>query len=106
MRRTILGGLLKEAQEPSGGNGGISVVGLPRHDLLLDLIRGGLRDDLSVLLLTGVSTTMWHVEISGFLLSENFPLCLEPVIQGPLVDTSLVNLIGTSGDLFMETFRR
>ena len=103
--RHILGGLLRKAQEPSGGNGGISVVGLPRHDLLLDLVRGGLGDDLSVLLLTGVSTTMWHGEISGFLLSENFPLCQEPVIQGPLVDTSLVNLVGASRDLLMETFR-
>lgn len=46
MRRTILGGLLKEAQEPSGGNGDISVVGLPCHNLLPDLVRGGLGDDL------------------------------------------------------------
>lgn len=58
------GGLFSRAQEPSGANAGSSGVGLRRHDLLLDLVRGRLGDDLSVLLLTAVSTTMRHVSLN------------------------------------------
>jgi hypothetical protein len=64
------GGLFSRAQEPSGANGGISVVGLPRHDLPLDRVRDRLGDDWSVLLLTAVSTTVRHVSMPCVLLSE------------------------------------
>jgi hypothetical protein len=70
------------SQEPSGANGCISVVGLLSYDLLLDLVRRHLGDDLSALLRTGVSTTMRHVSIPCFL-SKDLPFRLEPVMKGP-----------------------
>jgi hypothetical protein len=88
-----------------GQIGGISVAALPRHDLLLDLVRGRLGDDLSVLLLTGVSTTMRHVSIPSFLLSEDLLLRLKPVIKRTLTDASFVALVGSCGDPFVEICR-
>jgi len=81
------------------------VVGLPRHDLLLDLVSGRLGEDLSILLLTGVSTTMRQVNIPCFLLSEDLLLCLKPVIKRTLTDASFVVLVGTCGDPFVEIRR-
>ena len=84
---------------------GISMGGLPRDDLLLDLVRGRLGDDLSVLLLAGVSATMRHVSIPCFLLSDDFLLRLKPVINGTLTDASFVDLKGSCGDPFVEGCR-
>jgi hypothetical protein len=78
---------------------------LPRHDLTLDLVRGRLGDDLSVLLLTGVSTTMRHVSVPCFLLSEDLLLRLKPVIKRTLTDASFVVLEGSCGDSFVEICR-
>jgi len=57
---------------------------------------------LSVLLVTGVSTTMWHVSMPCVLLSEDLLLRLKPVIKGALTDASFVVFVGSCGDLFVE----
>ncbi len=61
---------------------------------------------LSVLLLTSVSTTMWHVAIPCFHFSKDLLLCLKPVIEGALTDASFVVLVGSCGDPFLESCRR
>ncbi len=80
---------------PSGAFDGIAVVGLPRHDLPLDRVRGRLGDGLSVLLLTGGSTTMGPVSIPCVLLSEDLLLRLKPVIKSTLTDPSFIVLAGS-----------
>jgi hypothetical protein len=82
-----------------------AVVGLPRHDLRLDLVRSRLGDDSSGLLLTGVSTTIRHVSIPCVLLSEDLLLRLKPVIKRTLTDASFVVLEGSCGDPFVEMCR-
>ena len=60
---------------------------------------------MSVLFLTGVSTTMRHVSIPCTLLSENLLLRLKPVIKRIVTDASFVVLEGVCGDPFVEHCR-
>ena len=84
---------------------GISMVGLPHHDRLLDLVKVRLGEDLSVLILTGISATMRLVRIPYFLLSEDFLLSLKPVIKRTLTDASFVVFVGSCGDPLVERCR-
>src|SRR5262245_38391037 len=59
----------------------------------------------SVLLLSGVSTTMRHISMPSVPLSKDFLLRLKPVIKGTLTDASFVVLVGAYGDLFVEIHR-
>jgi len=70
-----------------------------------NLARDRLGDDLSALLLTGVSTTMRHVSIPWFLLSEDLLLRLKPIIKRTLTDASFIVLEGSCGDPFVEICR-
>jgi len=49
---------------------------------------------------------MRHVRVLCFLLSQDFPLGLEPIFMGALADASLVDLVGSLGDPFVEILRR
>ena len=60
---------------------------------------------LSVLLLIGVSTTMRHVSMPCFLLSEDFLFRLTPVIKGTSTDALFVVFVGACGDPFVERSR-
>jgi hypothetical protein len=68
-------------------------------------VRGRLGDDWSVLLLTGVSSTMRPVSMPCVLLSEDLLLRLKPVITRTLTDASFVVLEGSCGDPFVEMCR-
>src|SRR6185295_4664221 len=59
----------------------------------------------SVLLLTGVSTTMRFVSIPCVFLSEDFLFRLKPIIKRALTDTSFVVFVRSCGDLFVESRR-
>jgi hypothetical protein len=63
---------------------------------------GNLGNDVSVLLLTGESTTIQQVSIPCLLVSEDLLLRLKPVIKWTLTDASLVDLKGSCIDLFVE----
>ena len=68
-------------------------------------VRGCSDDDVSVLLLTGGSTSIRQVSIPCASLSENFSLRLKPVIKWTLTGPSFVDLTGSCGDLFVEMCR-
>lgn len=61
---------------------------------------------LSFLLLARISPTMRRVSLPCFCFSQYFLLRLEPVIQSPFANASLIQLVGSLGDLFMEFFRQ
>ena len=76
------------------GNGGID---------RRDIVSGHLGNDVSVLLFTGVFTTVRRGSIPCVLLSEDFLLRLKPVIERTLTDASFVDLKGSCGDPFVES---
>jgi len=57
---------------------------------------------VSVLLLTGVSTTMRQVSIPRLLVSEDLLLRLKPVIKWTETYTTFVDLTGSCIDPFVE----
>jgi hypothetical protein len=69
IRYTVIGRPVQQGARAKWGNDGISVIGLRRHNLILDVVVGRLEHDGSFLFLSGVSAAMGHIGIPCVLLS-------------------------------------